>query len=100
MKKLNNIFKILLVVLLLTSCSKNEVKHDSRFTRPVETKLAVVVISSLGHELVDGDPEQMGDCLMYKTIIKKLTVRRLICGDYILTSYENGKIMRKDLKTK
>jgi hypothetical protein len=95
-----NALLVIAAVITFAACSKNNVKSDSRFARPIESKLAIVVISQYGAELVEGDPQQMGDCLMYQTKINKTVVRRLLCDKYLITAYDNPKTMRKDIRNK
>lgn len=83
---------------ILGSCERHVVKTDKRFQVPGSPVTRVVVTSPYGNELVEGNLEQVEGCIRYETVIKGKTVRRVVCGSYMLSGIPDGKLLNKQLK--
>ena len=99
MKNLKILLASILLAGIMGSCSQHIVKTDSRFQVPGEPAVRVVVTSDLfGNELVEGNLEQVENCIRYETVIKGKTIRRVVCGTYGLSGLPNSKLLNKQLK--
>ena len=96
--KLIKLELVLLFTVMLGSCSKHIVMNDYKCKYVQAIPIRMVVTSEYGSELVEGDIEKMDDCIKFSTIIRGKSVRRMICGQYMISAFEDVKNLNKQLK--